>query len=60
MIVSIDMMNVVSTVIVLFITIQRPYAHAGIAKSNVIVAIVTIANVRGEICFLIEAKENII
>jgi hypothetical protein len=59
-IVSIEMMKVVSTVIVLFIAIQRPYAQAGIARSNVIVAIVTIAKVRGDICFLIDTNENII
>jgi hypothetical protein len=60
MMVNIEMMNVVSTVIVLFIAIHNPYAQAGIARSNIIVAIVTTAKVRGDIYFLIETKENII
>gem|GEM_PF-621664 len=60
MIVSIAMINVVSTVIVLFIAIQSPYQPAGNARSKIIVATVTIASVRGEMCFLIETNENII
>jgi hypothetical protein len=60
MIVSIEMMNVVSTVIVLLIAIQRPYHPAGIARSKIMVAIVTIASVSGDMCFLIPTNENII
>lgn len=59
-IVSIEIMKVVSTVILLLKAIHSPYAPAGIARSNAIVAIVTIARVRGDMCFLMETKENII
>ncbi len=38
--------------------IHKPYAHAGIATSNIAVTTTTPANSPGEISFLIAAKEN--
>lgn len=59
-VVKIAITKTVSTVIVLSIIIRIQYPPAGIAISKSIVAIVTNAKVSGDICFLIEANENII
>jgi len=56
-VVSIAMINTVFICTVGSIIIHNPYAQAGIEISNIIVRTVIVANIAGEIDFLIAANE---
>ena len=59
MLVNTAIINTVSTVTVGLIIIRKPYAHAGMLISNIMVTTVTNAKVLGETDFLMVANENI-